>query len=95
MPPKKKYAFKIYGFEGCGWFTRAITLLEAFKRSHSTSVTTTTIDVNSVPYEKWASTIARLSKAKNVNHNTSPFILCNSKYIGGHDSLVAWIRANM
>jgi glutaredoxin len=84
MPATQKYAFKIYGWDGCGYFMRAQAILKQFKAKHSGC----TVEVKSVPRTFWTTVVATYAPK---GHTTSPLVFCNSKYIGGHDNLVAWV----
>jgi glutaredoxin len=85
MPGAPKYAFSIYGWEGCGYFNKAQALLKQFKTRHNG----TTIDVKGVPRPFWQVVISTYAPK---GHTTSPLVFCNSKYIGGHDDLVKWLH---
>ena len=83
-PTPTKYAFKIYGWEGCGYFNRAHAILKNLKVKHAN----VTIEVKSAPHVFWSTLLATYAPR---GHTTSPIIFCNSKYIGGHDDLVRWL----
>ena len=89
--------FVNYGFEGCRYFIAAHELL----KKHVAKNKTHTLQVVAVPYAEWHVMLANVPKRhkllkthveKVAKHKTSPLIIKNHKYIGGHDALCAHLQ---
>lgn len=93
MPTAKttpRHEIRIFGFEGCGYFTAALSHLQVHsQRNPNTNVT---IITTCVPRQQWQQVIAKHATQKGLDHTTSPLIFCNAAYIGGHDALVKELK---
>lgn len=101
--PATPAVFTIYGFDGCGYFAAAQGLLKNLISTNSKNTKSAKIQLNikSVPRAEWKATldtVARVHKVtkatatKITNHTTSPLILKDKTYIGGHDSLQTFLQ---
>ena len=85
--------YTIYGFEGCRFFMNALQLLKQILVKNPKHCK---VVVKVVPYSEWQKLLNEThTKYKNTkNHKTSPLILKDAAYLGGHDNLVEYIKKN-
>ena len=81
-----QFTFTVHGFEGCGYFSNAVKLLQK-TTSQNASQTAIRVNTKSVPRQFWPMVIQQYATSKGIKHTTSPLIFCNGIYVGGFDAL--------
>lgn len=82
-------SFVVFGFLNCGFYKNAIELLTSLKADKKHLA---------VNHDDWSITlkeIRKVLKSRDVdNHHTSPLVFVNGNYLGGYDSLVAYVMSS-
>jgi len=88
---KKSLHFHISGFEGCPFFEGAVSTLTMYKNNVQNNVK---LSVKKITHDKWPGHLEKQCalvipshKSRARAHKTSPFIVCNDRFIGGYDQV--------
>jgi glutaredoxin len=86
--------FQISGFEGCPYFQNAVTTLKTYKKEIHGKTHEIVLTIKKILPEKWTGHLEKQCivvlpkhKSRAEMHKTSPFIMCNTHFIGGYDQL--------
>jgi len=92
--PKKSLHFQISGFEGCPFFEGALSTITMYKNNVHGKTHIVKVSVKKITYDKWPTHLEKQCalvipshKKRARDHKTSPFIICNSHFVGGYDQL--------
>ena len=88
--------FQISGFDGCPFFEGAISTIKTYKKEAGGKVYDIKITIKKITHDKWSNHLEKQSEksvkkthqTRSRAHLTSPFIICNSHFIGGYDQLI-------
>jgi hypothetical protein len=94
-----KVAFQVSGFQGCPFFEGAVSTLTALKKTAHGKTHDIVVTIKKITHDKWpghleeqCTLVIPSHKSKAAAHKTSPFIMCNSHFIGGYDQLVTELQ---
>jgi glutaredoxin len=94
---KRELHFEISGIKGCPYYISAIETLSHYKNNNKDKKVKLTI--KELTGDKWdthveqvSTTHVKTNKIKGRLHKTSPYIICNGKFIGGFDSILAELK---
>jgi len=96
---KKSLHFQISGFEGCPFFEGVVSTLTTYKNNVHGKTHDIKLSVKKITHDKWPMHLEKQClivlpshKSRAHNHKTSPFIICNSHFIGGYDQIVTELQ---
>jgi glutaredoxin len=94
--PKHVLHFEIYGISGCPYFIGAVHTIHNYSATHKKNVKVTIKEFSSHVWHNHVEQISiskvKSNKIKGKLHKTSPYIICNGKFVGGYDSIVAELK---
>jgi hypothetical protein len=94
-----KLDFQVSGFQGCPFFEGAVSTLADLKKIAHGKTHDIVVSVKKITHDKWpghleeqCTMVIPSHKSKAAAHKTSPFIMCNSHFVGGYDQLATELQ---
>jgi hypothetical protein len=94
-----KLHFHVSGFTGCPFFEGAVSTLATLKKTAHGKTHDIVLNIKKITHDKWpghleeqCTMVIPSHKSKAAAHTTSPFIMCNSHFIGGYDQLATELQ---
>ena len=94
-----KLNFHVSGFQGCPFFEGAVSTLADLKKTAHGKTHDIVVSIKKITHDKWpghleeqCTMVIPSHKSKAAAHKTSPFIICNSHFVGGYDQLATELQ---